>query len=225
MKKKKNHQSVALVVQSAPSRNLINTLAGLETEEFVGVLVEVVKQKRDPQLKALLEAMVIQNTETAFRRGNEGNVSILTRVAREYPFKRWLKDMGISASSSNRSHLQQWWSEFMKMAWEYGYKTDTTDAPVGAVYWKATRLLAEKIQENPLVYQGLQALTVNQPQHVGLVLNRIPDAIPFIEVLIGERFEELRTCPPLLLAFIVTGTRTITNALWNVGLMLQPQRG
>ncbi len=203
-------------------------LAGLSPNEFIAAVRSVLKKGGGDHLQLLIQGLEIQMTPTAFTSTNP-NLRILEEVAREYPLTRWLKNMGISLTDARRSHVCQWWETFMLMATEHGY------VPFGQIdqigrntnLWKATGPLAAKMQKNPAAYRFLPALLINHPQEVARVLGELREAEPFVEVLTGERFEDLRTSPVFLGAFSIveddggTVSRTVANAIFSIAMILQ----
>jgi len=67
--------------------------------------------------------------------------------------------------------------------------------------WKATRSLASKMSEESARYGYLQPYNVNDPRLVEKALSEITDPYAWIEVLVGEAWEDICQCPELLKAF------------------------
>lgn len=197
--------------------------------EFVTALRMIIERYGSEQLKLLIDGLEIQATPSVFTTENRDQVATLEKVASGYPFSRWLKGQGISSTLATRKHLCQWWEAFMLMAGEHGY------VPAGHInqvsrtmnLWKATGPLASKMQANPDRYKFLPALLVNHPQEVARVLGVIDEAEPFIEILIGQRMEDLRMSEACLGAFSIVEdengqiTRTTAAALFSVLMILQ----
>ncbi|OGG58459.1 hypothetical protein A2853_02060 [Candidatus Kaiserbacteria bacterium RIFCSPHIGHO2_01_FULL_55_17] len=204
------------------------SMAGLDPAEFVTGLRAIIEAHGGDKLKLLVDGLEIQSTPTAFRSENRRNVEVLERVARNYPFTRWLGEMGLESSAATRKHLQQWFASFMSMATEHGYSVGGTINTVSRTtnLWKATGPLASKMAQDPATYRFLPALLINHPQEVERVLGEINEPIPFLEVLVGECMEDLRYSKTFLGAFSFvskeTGTsRTAKDALWSIHLVLQ----
>ncbi|VVA44228.1 conserved hypothetical protein [Candidatus Roizmanbacteria bacterium] len=206
-------------------------MQGLALPEFVGVVRTILEMRGSSELKTLIDSLEIQATQTAFREENKGQVKILETVAGKYPFSKWLESQGVDAKNADRRDLIDWWDTMMLMAGEHGYVVpghegiDSTSLQMDL--WKATGSLARKMQDNPASYRYLPPLLINYPTEVARVLGEINDAEPFIEVLTGEKFEDMRQSPVFLGSMsLISGkggkiTRTIPDALYSVKLILQ----
>ncbi|MBI4598975.1 hypothetical protein HY734_02130 [Candidatus Uhrbacteria bacterium] len=203
-------------------------LAELKPEEFISAVRNILNSGGGDQLQLLIQGLEIQMTPSAFTPENS-NLIVLEQVAQEYPLTRWLKGMGIATTTAKRFHICRWWETFMLMASEHGY------VPFGQIdqisrstnLWKATGPLAGKMQKNPAAYRFLPALLINHPQEVTRVLGELMEAEPFVEVLTGERFEDLRTSSTFLGAFSIVEdengvvSRTVANAIFSMAMVLQ----
>lgn len=222
------HETLHVGGQLIRLGEISDALAQLEFGAFILAVKEIIVARGSDQLKLLIDGLEIQATRTAFREDNERNVAILEEVAACYPFTRWCDEMGIETKSATRQHLCQWWTSLMSMAGEHGYVTGQIDAVSrNTNLWKATGPLALKMQSDPAAYRFLPALLINHAHEVERVLGEINEPEPFLEVLTGERMEDIRSSPAFLGAFSCvratdgTISRTTPDALWSVQLILQ----
>ncbi len=206
-------------------------LKDIELAKFIGILRNVLEMRGSSELKTLIDNLEIQATPTAFREDNREQVKILETVASEFPFSQWLESQGVSTKKTDRQDLINWWDTMMLMAGEGGYSVpgnegiDKVSRQVNL--WKATGSLAKKMQGDPAAYRYLPPLLINYPTEVARVLGEINEPEPFLEVLTGERFEDMRQSPVFLGSMSLVNNpegkimRTIQHALYSVKLVLQ----
>lgn len=207
---------------------LTSAVEGLDMPRFISVLKSLIATRKSDQLKLLVDGLEIQTTPTVFRDETKNRVAILEQLSEIYPFSRWLEEMGILPSHATRRHLCKWWDSYVLMLNEHGYNSDLVSVMSRDTnLWRATGALAAKMQHSPVAYRFLPALLINHAQEVSRVLGEIAEPEPFIEVLVGERIEDMRSSPRFLSAFsIVRGpdgkiSRSVSDALWSVHLILQ----
>ena len=205
-------------------------MQGLALPEFVEVLRNILEIRGSSELKTLIDGLEIQATPTAFREDNKEQIKILESVASKYPLSKWLEAQGVDAKNADRQDLIAWWETMMLMAGELGYVVPGHEGIDSASrhmdLWKASGSLAKKMQGDQAAYRYLPPLLINYPTEVARVLGEINDAEPFMEVLTGERLEDMRQSPVFLGSMSLIKNkgkimRTIPDALYSVKLILQ----
>ncbi len=221
-------ESLQIGELTVSTTELAHAVSGVSPEEFLEILRSMVAARKNEQLKLLLDGLEIQATLSAFRVENRDNIAILEKVAATYPLTRWLEEMGVDSVRATRTHLCQWWDTMVLMASEHGYQSHQVSASSKSSHlWKATGPLAGKMQADPKKYLFLPALLANHEQEVVRVLGEISEPEAFLEVLIGERIEDIRTSPAFLGAFSFVKdkdgkiSRSTADALWSVHMTLQ----
>jgi hypothetical protein len=202
-------------------------LSGLSPQMLLNVLREIIKKGGGDGLQLLVDGLEIQMTPSAFE--DEDKKIKLEKTAAEYPFSRWLEEMDCLPSKATRKALCDWWDTFMAMAGENDFQTGKIDEiSTGTNLWKATGALAQKMLKDPVKYRFLPALLANHPQEVARVLGELKDPEAFLELLTGERIEDMRKSPDFMGAFSTVkkpGTdeisREIKDAIFSVMLVLQ----
>lgn len=224
-------KSVQLMVrdQSISLNDVGAALAELSSDQFLVAVRQILKTGDGDHLQLLIQGIEIQMTPSAFHCDQNPNLEKVEEVAQRFPFSRWLDNMGIEYVMATRDHLCKWWNVFMFMASECGYQPFGRIDQVGRTVnlWKATGPLAAKMQRDAAAYRYLPALLINHPQEVERVLGELKEAQPFLEVLTGERLEDLRNSPVFLGAFSVvrgesgTISREVPDVLFGLAMILQ----
>jgi len=236
MSKEKNKEEMVIFsneeILKDGGRALGIALQSIALTEFVGVLTNILEIRGSAELKTLIDGLEIQATLTAFRDDNKEQVKILETVAGKYPLSKWLEAQGVDPKIADRQDIISWWDTMMLMAGENGYQNGPNNEGIDTVsrdvnLWKATGTLAKKMQDDPAAYRYLPPLLINYPTEVARVLGKINDPEPFLEVLTGESFDDMRRSPKFLgsMSLIKDAkgmvTRTIPDALYSVKLILQ----
>lgn len=173
-------------------------MSHLPAERVIPMLRHIVEQGEVSRLRQLIDALEIVATTSAFTDFERSR--ILSEVATKYRFAAWLQR---SRKQYSRVALLEYWDFFMKMArhgWHYIPGSINTTGTSG-VLWRATGTLAAKMAKSPADYCHLPAILVNNPEQVTKVLHEITDPVAFLEVLVGEAWEDMVTCQSFLAAF------------------------
>ncbi|EKE10867.1 MAG: hypothetical protein ACD_15C00190G0002 [uncultured bacterium] len=190
------------------SANLINVddlqgaLIGMPTDDFLKLLDSVVREKGSEKLNMIIMGLEIMQTKSSFRGGDRNYLAILEKALALNPLSFYAKHQNIPFEQVGRVDIINWWTTLMQMAAVNGYCQDGIDCiSRKSNFWKATVNLASKMQANPSAYQFLPALLINYPKEVERVLGVVQDPIPFLEILIGEAYEDILELPKLIEAF------------------------
>lgn len=177
---------------------LTATLGNLPPEQIVPIIRAIVECGQVQRLRQLVDALEIVTTTSAF--DDESRAPILKEVAARYPFSAWLQR---SRKAYNRASLLEYWDFFMKMArhgWNYNPGA-INESGTSGILWRATGNLATKMAKFPGDYCHLPAILVNNAEQVEKVLREINDPMAFVEVLVGEAWDDMIKCPEFLAAF------------------------
>ncbi len=212
-----------------PVEEIAEGLKTLPRGVFLQVMRDLIRSGAGDALKLMVDGLEIQMTPSVF--GDEERQETLEQTARDYPFSRYLNEMGISPKEATRENLCDWWDSFMVMAGESGFQAGGIDSVSRDTnLWKATGPLSEKMLGDPAQYRFLPALLLNHPQEVDRVLGEIKEAEPFMEILTGERMDDMRKSPEFLGAFSTVEkpggepgeiSREVRDAIFTVTLVLQ----
>lgn len=214
---------------TVPTIDLPEIVMLLEEPEFNRLLQAILARRGGSEnLKLVIEALDIERTSSAFLQNNP-SLQVLENVAVQFPFSYWLTQMGIHLTAATRDHLVSWWEAFMLMGKEAGYNPHGHINDVGRAVnlWRATGALAEKMRDQAAAYHFMPPLLINHPQQVTRLLADLNEPEPFLEVLTGERIEDLRTSPTFLGAFSTSTNdagaivRDIPHAIFSVALVLK----
>jgi len=176
---------------------LTDALVG-QPETVIQLVRNIVERGDVGKLRQLVDAMEIMNTSSAF--ADFARVRTLEEIAERYPFRTWLR---LAGKQYNRASLIEYWTFFTKMA-RHGWNYQPGNInPTGtlATLWRATGTLAGKMMQAPADYGHLPAILVNNPEQVDKVLNQIADPVAFLEVLVGEAWEDMMRSEKFLSAF------------------------
>lgn len=177
---------------------LTAALGNLPPEQVIPIIRAIVERGQVQRLRQLVDALEIVTTSSAF--DDESRASILKEVAAKYPFSAWLRR---SRKAYNRGSLLEYWDFFMKMArhgWNYNPGA-INESGTSGILWRATGNLAAKMAKSPGDYSHLPAILVNNAEQVAKVLREINDPMAFVEVLVGESWDDMVRCPEFLAAF------------------------
>ena len=87
--------------------------------------------------------------------------------------------------------------------------------------WPGTKDLAQKIHNNPSIYKYLPASHINHPELVLKVLKEIENPIAFMELMLGDTWENLKSSPDFLKAFALEDGEAIMECVSTVALAVQ----
>ena len=202
------------------------SLVNMEPNEFLKIIATVVRERVAEELSILVSGMEIMQTPTSFTEDNP-QLGILRRALSLNPLSFYLEQMGIDVKEAQRSHIMDWWDTLMQIAASLGYNPggiDNTSRDTNL--WKATAPLAAKMQSKAAAYRFLPAVPINHPSEVERVLNEINEPEPFLEVLVGESYQDMLNFPELIgaLSTIVRDgeiSRTPQDGILSIHLILQ----
>ena len=180
---------------------VIAALGELEQYKLLSIISGVLEQTGSEALKLIVDGLQIMQTKSAFRESNLNNLNPLQRALGENPLYLYLEQMDIKPSEAKRKHIIAWWDTLMQFASFLGYNPGgIDDISKTNNLWKATSGLALKMQKKPSTYHYLPSILINYSAEVTRVLSQISEPIPFIEILVGEAYEDMEKFPHLIAA-------------------------
>lgn len=198
----------------------------MDSEAFLKTIADVVKKRGSEELSLLISELEIRQTPSAFTENNP-QLNLLEQSMKLNPLSFYLEQMGVEPQEATRSEIINWWDTLMQMAANLGYNPggiDNTSRETNL--WKATASLARKMQMTPASYRYLPAVLINHPSEVDRVLNEINEPEPFLEVLVGESYEDMKLFPVLIGALSILKrdgdiSRTPEDGILSIHLILQ----
>jgi hypothetical protein len=187
------------------------------TLQFVELIIE---EGKIDGFRDILSAMEIVKKLTIFRPESAKQAAVLERVMTNLPFQAWLER---HERRPSRSALMDYWTHVMAVAKSVGLVADTIDPrAVDITVLKATRTLANKMTLNPAAYAYLAPLNINHAAEVSRALGQIKQPIPFLEVLVGEAFEDMQWSQKFLSAWCLLDIKdAVENCVASIMLCLQ----
>lgn len=225
MKDEKGHEDGMKLVVSGNQVALAEVVDGfavMNSTDFMTAIKVIVRKRGADQLRGVLDALEIISTPSAF--SDAEKVKNLTSLAGKYPLSWWLSSRDAELS---RQSIIDYWSFFMVMAGVIGFKAGKiNEVSQTTNLWQATANLADKMTKSPGVYRHLPPILINNAEQVDRVLAEISDPIAFMEILIGEAMEDMRTAPEFFKAFATfdvneDGNDAVEKAIASVMIALQ----
>ncbi len=226
-----------------PEQNLLVSIRGQRfTAEEVGqalanqfqgralvhAMRRVVQQGKGNEMRVVLDVLTLQETDTAFRDGNEAQLGILEQICQEYPLSMYLDGMGIPLDKATKNDVQNWWDLFMAACADAGYVPNgrINDQARTNNLWNATGKFSDKMDEDPAKYEFLPGHTINNAELVARTLGRVREPWPYVEILTGEDESDLRRFPQLVGAFSTFRrddqiSRTLSDSIFSMGMVIK----
>lgn len=205
---------------------LSQALITMTTNDFLNLMTEIVRKRGSEALTFLISGLEIMQTPSAFQKENETRLQPLAKALEKNPLSFYAEHRNVPAKEITRKDIIDWWSTLMQMASVLGYSPSGIDGVSRQTnLWKATANLAAKMQLNPALYRFLPPVLINYVSEVERVLSEINEPIAFLEILIGERYEDMLQFPKLIEAFSIIErngsiSRTTEDGILSIQLAL-----
>ena len=195
----------------------------LDISHVAFALKDIIAKRGANDLIAVAQALKIATTPTFV--DDPEAAKIIDGVAETFPFSNFLSRRAIERHFATRDDLLDYWQEFMRIARVRKFSLGQINGQDLDSLIPASRELAGKMLENSRsgMYAYMLAEHLNNAVVVAQMLVRIESPIALIEVIVGQRVEDLLRLEHFVAAFGCDATveNPLENMIITIGMCIR----